>query len=41
MQRVGFVVPDGFQIMGLAAQAVFEYPNMTAGKSVYEVHVLS
>jgi transcriptional regulator GlxA family with amidase domain len=41
MQRIGFVVPDGFQMIGLAAQAVFEFSNRTAGKAVYEVRVLS
>jgi transcriptional regulator GlxA family with amidase domain len=41
MQRIGFVVPDGFQIIGLAAQAVFEFSNRVAGKSVYEVRMLS
>ncbi|HWS61870.1 MAG TPA: GlxA family transcriptional regulator [Steroidobacteraceae bacterium] len=41
MQRIGFVVPEGFQMIGLAAQAVFEYSNRVAGKGVYEVRVLS
>jgi transcriptional regulator GlxA family with amidase domain len=41
VQRIGFVVPDGFQVLGLAAQAVFEFSNREAGKSVYEVRVLS
>ena len=41
MQRIGFVLPEGFQMMGLAAQAVFEYSNRVAGKAVYEVRVLS
>ena len=41
MQRIGFVIPEGFQMIGLAAQAVFEYSNRVAGKSVYEVRVLS
>jgi transcriptional regulator GlxA family with amidase domain len=41
MQRIGFVVPEGFQMMGLAAQAVFEYSNRVAGRVVYEVRVLS
>jgi transcriptional regulator GlxA family with amidase domain len=41
MQRIGFVVPDGFQIIGLAAQAVFEFSNRVAGKSVYDVRMLS
>jgi transcriptional regulator GlxA family with amidase domain len=41
MQRIGFVVPEGFQIIGLAAQAVFEFANRVAGKPVYEIRVLS
>ena len=41
MQRIGFVLPEGFQMMGLAAQAVFEYSNRVAGRTVYEVRVLS
>jgi transcriptional regulator GlxA family with amidase domain len=41
MQRIGFVIPEGFQMIGLAAQAVFEYANRVAGKGVYEVRVLS
>src|SRR6266702_4488702 len=41
MQRIGFVIPEGFQMIGLAAQAVFEYSNRVAGKGVYEVRVLS
>jgi len=41
MQRIGFVVPEGFQIIGLAAQAVFEYSNLVAGRGVYEVRMLS
>jgi transcriptional regulator GlxA family with amidase domain len=41
MQRIGFVVPEGFQMIGLAAQAVFEFANLVAGKPVYEVRVLS
>lgn len=41
MQRIAFVVADGFQLVGLAAQSVFEYANMAAGKSVYEVTLLS
>jgi len=41
MQRIGFVIQEGFQIIGLAAQAVFEYSNRVAGKAVYEIRVLS
>jgi transcriptional regulator GlxA family with amidase domain len=41
MQRIGFIVTEGFQMLGLAAQTVFEYANLSAGKAVYEVRVLS
>jgi transcriptional regulator GlxA family with amidase domain len=41
MQRIGFVIPEGFQMMGFAAQTVFEFANITAGKTVYEVRALS
>jgi transcriptional regulator GlxA family with amidase domain len=41
MQRIGFVIQEGFQMIGLAAQAVFEYSNRVAGKAVYEIRVLS
>jgi transcriptional regulator GlxA family with amidase domain len=41
MQRIGYVVSEGFQIMALATQAVFEYSNRVAGKEVYEMRVLS
>ena len=41
MQRIGFVIQEGFQMIGLAAQAVFEYSNRVAGKAVYEIQVLS
>jgi transcriptional regulator GlxA family with amidase domain len=41
MQRIGFIVPDGFQMLGLAAQTVFEFANRSAARAVYEVRVLS
>src|SRR5258708_33780646 len=41
MQRIGFVVPEGFQIIGLAAQTVFEFANLVSGKPVYEIRVLA
>lgn len=41
MQRIGFVVTEGFQMLGLAGQAVFEYANTSVGKEVYEMRLLS
>lgn len=41
MQRIGFVVSEGFQIVGIAAQAVFEFANRGAAEAPYEMHMLS
>jgi transcriptional regulator GlxA family with amidase domain len=41
MQRIGFVVLPGFQMMSLAALAVFEFANKEFGEPVYDVHLLS
>jgi transcriptional regulator GlxA family with amidase domain len=41
MQRIGFVVTPGFQVMAFAALSVFEYANLVGGEAVYELHVLS
>jgi transcriptional regulator GlxA family with amidase domain len=41
MQRVGFVVIPKFQVMYLAALSVFEFANISAGKPLYEIEVLS
>src|ERR1700733_8360800 len=41
MQRVGFVVYDGFQSMSFAALSVFEYANVMLGKPIYEMHFIS
>ncbi len=41
VQRIGFVVFDGFQSMSFAALSVFEYANLMMGKPLYEVHFLS
>ena len=33
MQRVGIIVPEGFQMLGLAPQSIFEFANrQTAGE---------
>ncbi len=37
MQRVGIIVPEGFQMLGLAPQSIFEFANRSAGKDVYDV----
>jgi transcriptional regulator GlxA family with amidase domain len=37
MHRIGFLLSDGFQIMALAPQAVFEYANLVAGEPFYRL----
>jgi hypothetical protein len=41
MHRVGFIVPDGFQLMSLAALAALEIANMPPTGPHYDVHLLS
>ncbi len=41
MQRIGFVVSPGFQVMTFAAFSVFEYANKQMGEPVYDVRLLS
>ncbi len=41
MQRIGFVVSPGFQVMSLAVASVFEFANMEMSEPVYDVHLLS
>lgn len=35
--KIGFLLPPGFQIMGLAAASAFELANTTAGRCLYEI----
>ncbi len=41
MQRVGFIVLPGFQILSVAALSVFEFANWEIGEPVYDMHLLS
>jgi transcriptional regulator GlxA family with amidase domain len=41
MQRIGFIVLPGFQVMSFAALSVFEFANKEMGEPVYDVHLLS
>ncbi len=41
MQRIGFIVLPGFQLMSLAVLSVFEFANKEMGEPVYDVHLLS
>jgi transcriptional regulator GlxA family with amidase domain len=41
MQRIGFIVFPGFQVMSFAVISVFEFANLEVGKPVYDVHLIS
>ena len=41
MQRIGFLVLPGFQVMSLAALSVFEFANKEMDEPVYDVRLLS
>ncbi|MEG8202780.1 GlxA family transcriptional regulator [Pseudomonas sp. 5FOS] len=41
MHRVGYLITEGFQIMSLATQAVFEFANIAAGETVYRIQNFS
>src|SRR5260370_10037111 len=41
MQRIGFIVLPGFQMLSVAALSVFELANWEIGESVYDLHLLS
>lgn len=41
MQRIGFVLMPGFQLMYLSVLSVFEFANISAGEAIYEIQVLS
>jgi transcriptional regulator GlxA family with amidase domain len=41
MHRVGYLVTEGFQVMSVATQAVFEFANLVAGEPVYKIQNFS
>lgn len=41
MRSVGFILEDGFQVMGLAALSAFEFANQSFGTEVYKLTVMS
>ncbi|WP_295476692.1 GlxA family transcriptional regulator [uncultured Pseudomonas sp.] len=41
MHRVGYLITEGFQVMSLATQSVFEFANLVAGEPVYRVQNFS
>lgn len=41
MHHIGYLLTDGFQVMGLATQIVFEYANKVAGEDFYALRNFS
>lgn len=41
MLRIGFVLPPRFQMMSFAALSAFELANVSAGETLYDIHLLS
>ncbi|TCR66642.1 GlxA family transcriptional regulator [Bosea sp. BK604] len=41
MQRIGFIVFPHFQVMSFSAVSAFEFANITAEQTLYELHFLS
>ncbi len=41
MQRIGFTLLPGFQVVSFAVISVFEFANREIGEQVYDVHLLS
>ncbi|MER2248692.1 GlxA family transcriptional regulator [Methylorubrum podarium] len=41
MRQVGFILEDGFQVMGLAALSAFEFANVHLGREAYRLVVMS
>jgi transcriptional regulator GlxA family with amidase domain len=41
MQRIGFIILPGFQVMSFAAASVFEFANRELGEPVYDVRLIS
>ena len=41
MQRIGFVVSPGFQVLSFATSSAFEFANREMGELVYDVRLLS
>src|SRR2546421_12968592 len=41
MQRIGFIVLPGFQMLSVTVLSVFELANWEIGEPVYDLHLLS
>ena len=37
MHRIGYFLTDGFQVMALGTQSVFEFANVVAKEEIYQV----
>jgi transcriptional regulator GlxA family with amidase domain len=41
MRQIGFILEDGFQVMGMAALSAFEFANVDLGREAYRLTVMS
>lgn len=41
MHRIGYLLSDGFQVMAIASQTVFEYGNLVVGEPFYQIENFS
>nr|WP_231387463.1 GlxA family transcriptional regulator [Pseudomonas nitroreducens] len=41
VHRIGYLLTDGFQVLSLATQTVFEFANLAVGKPVYSIEHFS
>ena len=41
VQRIGFLVSPGFQVLSFATSSAFEYANREMGQPAYDVRLLS
>ncbi|WP_296713253.1 GlxA family transcriptional regulator [Rhodoblastus sp.] len=41
MRQIGFILEDGFQVMGMAALSAFEFANVDLGREAYRLNVMS
>lgn len=41
MRQIGFILEDGFQVMGMAALSAFEFANVALGEEAYRLTVMS
>jgi len=41
MQRIGFIVFPGFEVLSLSTATVFEVSNIVAKEELYQLHVIS